>query len=127
MCYPLANGFYALFKMNKYFFPPLLDTISQINKNYFGTQRYEHWIVFTQKKCRLLQLEDKEKESNICRDLFICTEHLRVSVNFFSFHTELESFCSFWCRYVHLEADFEPAVLFRIVEYAELEETPRGH
>ncbi|NWW18836.1 DDX58 helicase, partial [Falcunculus frontatus] len=54
-----------------------VDTISQINKKYFGTQRYEHWIVFTQKKCRLLQLEDKEKESNICRDLFICTEHLR--------------------------------------------------
>ncbi|NXI83099.1 DDX58 helicase, partial [Rhipidura dahli] len=54
-----------------------VDTISQINKNDFGTQRYEHWIVFTQKKCRLLQLEDKEKESNICRDLFICTEHLR--------------------------------------------------
>ncbi|NXS21227.1 DDX58 helicase, partial [Mystacornis crossleyi] len=54
-----------------------VDTISQINKSYFGTQRYEHWIVFTQKKCRLLQLEDKEKESNICRDLFICTEHLR--------------------------------------------------
>ncbi|NWX28509.1 DDX58 helicase, partial [Notiomystis cincta] len=54
-----------------------VDTISQINNNYFGTQRYEQWIVFTQKKCRLLQLEDKEKESNICRDLFICTEHLR--------------------------------------------------
>ncbi|NXO84617.1 DDX58 helicase, partial [Sitta europaea] len=55
----------------------LVDTISQINKNYFGTQRYEQWIVSTQKKCRLLQLEDKEKESSICRDLFICTEHLR--------------------------------------------------
>ncbi|NWT95572.1 DDX58 helicase, partial [Urocynchramus pylzowi] len=54
-----------------------VDTISQINKNYFGTQRYEQWIVSTQKKCRLLQLEDKEKESTICRDLFICTEHLR--------------------------------------------------
>ncbi|NXQ30333.1 DDX58 helicase, partial [Alaudala cheleensis] len=54
-----------------------VDTISQINKSYFGTQRYEHWIVSTQKKCRLLQLEDKEKESNICRDIFICTEHLR--------------------------------------------------
>uniref|UniRef100_U3JEK6 RNA helicase n=1 Tax=Ficedula albicollis TaxID=59894 RepID=U3JEK6_FICAL len=53
------------------------DTISQINKNYLGTQRYEQWIVSTQKKCRLLQLEDKEKESSICRDLFICTEHLR--------------------------------------------------
>ncbi|NWS79802.1 DDX58 helicase, partial [Toxostoma redivivum] len=54
-----------------------VDTISQINKNYLGTQRYEQWIVSTQKKCRLLQLEDKEKESSICRDLFICTEHLR--------------------------------------------------
>ncbi|NXY21151.1 DDX58 helicase, partial [Atrichornis clamosus] len=54
-----------------------VDTFSQKNKNDFGTQKYEHWIVFTQKKCRLLQLEDKEKESNICRDLFICTEHLR--------------------------------------------------
>ncbi|XP_014816376.1 PREDICTED: probable ATP-dependent RNA helicase DDX58 isoform X1 [Calidris pugnax] len=54
-----------------------VDTISQINKNDFGTQRYEHWIVATQKKCRLLQLTDKEKESSICRDLFICTEHLR--------------------------------------------------
>ncbi|NWW77150.1 DDX58 helicase, partial [Climacteris rufus] len=54
-----------------------VDTISQINKNDFGTQKYEHWIVSTQKKCRLLQLEDKEKESNICRNLFICTEHLR--------------------------------------------------
>uniref|UniRef100_A0A8C3Y5H0 RNA helicase n=1 Tax=Catharus ustulatus TaxID=91951 RepID=A0A8C3Y5H0_CATUS len=54
-----------------------VDTIPQINKNYFGTQRYEQWIVSTQKKCRLLQLEDKEKESSICRDLFICTEHLR--------------------------------------------------
>ncbi|NXN84172.1 DDX58 helicase, partial [Bombycilla garrulus] len=54
-----------------------VDNISQINKNYFGTQRYEQWIVSTQKNCRLLQLEDKEKESNICRHLFICTEHLR--------------------------------------------------
>ncbi|NXO30488.1 DDX58 helicase, partial [Cisticola juncidis] len=54
-----------------------VDTISQINKNYFGTQRYEQWIVSTQRKCRLLQLEDKEKESNICRGIFVCTEHLR--------------------------------------------------
>ncbi|NXJ66538.1 DDX58 helicase, partial [Rostratula benghalensis] len=54
-----------------------VDTVSQINKNDFGTQKYEHWIVATQKKCRLLQLADKEKESSICRDLFICTEHLR--------------------------------------------------
>ncbi|XP_009898623.1 antiviral innate immune response receptor RIG-I [Dryobates pubescens] len=54
-----------------------VDTISQINKNDFGTQSYEQWIVTTQKKCRLLQLPDKEKESSVCRDLFICTEHLR--------------------------------------------------
>ncbi|NXE08515.1 DDX58 helicase, partial [Lophotis ruficrista] len=54
-----------------------VDTISPINKNDFGTQKYEHWIITTQKKCRLLQLADKEKESSICRDLFICTEHLR--------------------------------------------------
>ncbi|KFV49812.1 putative ATP-dependent RNA helicase DDX58, partial [Tyto alba] len=54
-----------------------VDTISQINKNDFGTQKYEQWIVATQKKCKLLQLADKEKESSICRDLFICTEHLR--------------------------------------------------
>ncbi|KFP10984.1 putative ATP-dependent RNA helicase DDX58, partial [Egretta garzetta] len=54
-----------------------VDTMPQINKNDFGTQKYEHWIVGTQKKCKLLQLADKEKESRICRDLFICTEHLR--------------------------------------------------
>ncbi|NXF09822.1 DDX58 helicase, partial [Smithornis capensis] len=54
-----------------------VDTISQISKSHFGTEKYEQWIVHTQKKCRLLKLEDKEKESNICRDLFICTEHLR--------------------------------------------------
>ncbi|XP_075267481.1 antiviral innate immune response receptor RIG-I isoform X2 [Opisthocomus hoazin] len=54
-----------------------VDTISQINKKDFGTQQYEHWIVATQKKCRLLQLADKEKESSICRHLFVCTEHLR--------------------------------------------------
>ncbi|NXW82812.1 DDX58 helicase, partial [Alopecoenas beccarii] len=54
-----------------------LDTVSQMNKNDFGTKKYEHWIVSTQRKCRLLQLADKEKESSICRDIFICTEHLR--------------------------------------------------
>ncbi|NXP48462.1 DDX58 helicase, partial [Heliornis fulica] len=54
-----------------------VESTTQINKNDFGTQKYEQWIVSTQKKCRLLQLEDKEKESSICRDLFICTEHLR--------------------------------------------------
>ncbi|XP_009075234.1 PREDICTED: probable ATP-dependent RNA helicase DDX58 [Acanthisitta chloris] len=54
-----------------------VGTISQVNKYDFGTQKYEQWVVLTQKKCRLLKLPDKEKESNICRDLFICTEHLR--------------------------------------------------
>lgn len=87
MCYLQDNrSDYLLVKMNKCLFPPsLIDTITQINKNDFGTQKYEHWIVTTQKKCRLLQLADKEKESRICRDLFICTEHLRVSeaIHFF--------------------------------------------
>uniref|UniRef100_A0A8C8AUT4 RNA helicase n=1 Tax=Otus sunia TaxID=257818 RepID=A0A8C8AUT4_9STRI len=74
----IISGLMSETEMNKCLFPPsLLDTISQINKNDFGTQKYEHWIVATQKKCRLLQLADKEKESSICRDLFICTEHLR--------------------------------------------------
>ncbi|NXO02199.1 DDX58 helicase, partial [Rhinopomastus cyanomelas] len=54
-----------------------LDAISQISKSDFGTQKYEHWITANQKKCKLLQLVDKEKESIICRKLFICTEHLR--------------------------------------------------
>ncbi|XP_035418859.2 antiviral innate immune response receptor RIG-I isoform X2 [Cygnus atratus] len=54
-----------------------VDTVSQNSRKDFGTQKYEHWIVVTQRKCRLLQLEDKEEESRICRALFICTEHLR--------------------------------------------------
>ncbi|NXE55482.1 DDX58 helicase, partial [Casuarius casuarius] len=54
-----------------------VDTVSQVTWNDFGTQKYEHWIVKTQKKCKLLQLADKEEESRICRALFICTEHLR--------------------------------------------------
>lgn len=87
MYYLLVNCYWLLVRMNKYLFPPSsVDTMSQIKKNYFGTQQFEHWIVATQKKCRLLQLADKEKESSICRDLFICTEHLRVSVYLFSFH-----------------------------------------
>uniref|UniRef100_A0A8B9BUJ4 RNA helicase n=1 Tax=Anser brachyrhynchus TaxID=132585 RepID=A0A8B9BUJ4_9AVES len=51
--------------------------VRHYNMKDFGTQKYEHWIVVTQRKCRLLQLEDKEEESRICRALFICTEHLR--------------------------------------------------
>ncbi|XP_062456356.1 antiviral innate immune response receptor RIG-I isoform X2 [Rhea pennata] len=54
-----------------------VDTVSQITWNEFGTQKYEHWIVKTQKKYRLLQLEDKEEESRICKAIFICTEQLR--------------------------------------------------
>ncbi|NXL94155.1 DDX58 helicase, partial [Alectura lathami] len=54
-----------------------VDTIPPNNTNDFGTQKYEHWIVVTQRKCRLLQLKDKEEESRMCRALFICTEHLR--------------------------------------------------
>ncbi|NXK46772.1 DDX58 helicase, partial [Chauna torquata] len=54
-----------------------VDFISENSKKDFGTQQYEHWIIATQRKCRLLQLEDKEEESRICRALFICTEHLR--------------------------------------------------
>uniref|UniRef100_A0A8D0G5Z2 RNA helicase n=1 Tax=Sphenodon punctatus TaxID=8508 RepID=A0A8D0G5Z2_SPHPU len=42
-----------------------------------GLRKYEQWIVNTQKKCRVLQLQDKEEESKICRALFIYTEHLR--------------------------------------------------
>ncbi|NXC42753.1 DDX58 helicase, partial [Penelope pileata] len=54
-----------------------VDTISPNNKKDFGTQKYEHWIIATQRRGKLLQLKDKEKESRMCRALFICTEHLR--------------------------------------------------
>ncbi|NXI45109.1 DDX58 helicase, partial [Galbula dea] len=54
-----------------------MDTGFQINRSDFGTQKYEQWIVATQRKCKLLRLADKKEESIICRHLFICTEHLR--------------------------------------------------
>ncbi|KAL8203044.1 UNVERIFIED_CONTAM: hypothetical protein K2H54_036536 [Gekko kuhli] len=54
-----------------------LDTLSHIKSRSFGTQKYEQWIVEVQKRCSVLQLPDKEKESRICRALFIYTEHLR--------------------------------------------------
>nr|XP_006123152.1 probable ATP-dependent RNA helicase DDX58 isoform X1 [Pelodiscus sinensis] len=54
-----------------------IDALSHIKTKSFGTQCYEQWIVDTQKKCRMLQLPDKEEESRICRALFIYTEHLR--------------------------------------------------
>ncbi|XP_019410824.1 PREDICTED: probable ATP-dependent RNA helicase DDX58 isoform X2 [Crocodylus porosus] len=54
-----------------------IDTLSPIKTKDFGTQTYEQWIVTVQKKCRVLQLEDKEEESRICHALFTYTEHLR--------------------------------------------------
>ncbi|XP_039399366.1 antiviral innate immune response receptor RIG-I isoform X2 [Mauremys reevesii] len=54
-----------------------IDALSHIKSKRFGTQCYEQWIVDTQKKCRMLQLPDKEEEKRICRALFIYTEHLR--------------------------------------------------
>ncbi|XP_069095796.1 antiviral innate immune response receptor RIG-I isoform X2 [Pleurodeles waltl] len=63
-------------EMAKDVFPPL-NSLSNIQTRSFGTQTYEQWIVDTQKKCRLLNMEDKDKESLICRTLFTYTEHLR--------------------------------------------------
>ncbi|XP_074850793.1 antiviral innate immune response receptor RIG-I isoform X2 [Carettochelys insculpta] len=54
-----------------------IDALSHIKSRSFGTQCYEQWLVDTQKKCRMLQMPDKEEESRICRSLFIYTEHLR--------------------------------------------------
>ncbi|XP_065263043.1 antiviral innate immune response receptor RIG-I [Emys orbicularis] len=54
-----------------------IDALSHIKSKRLGTQCYEQWIVDTQKKCRMLQLPDKEEERRICRALFIYTEHLR--------------------------------------------------
>lgn len=56
---------------------PSLDSLSNIQTRSYGTQKYEQWIVDTQKKCRLLKMEDKVEESLICRTLFTYTEHLR--------------------------------------------------
>ncbi|XP_030049593.1 antiviral innate immune response receptor RIG-I [Microcaecilia unicolor] len=56
---------------------PPLDDLSNIKNRSFGTQKYEQWIVDTQKKCRVLKMENKEEESLLCRTLFTYTEHLR--------------------------------------------------
>lgn len=56
------------------------DSLSNIKNRDYGSQKYEQWIVDVQKKCRTLQLEDKQKESQLCRELFNYTEHLRVSI-----------------------------------------------
>nr|XP_028567752.1 probable ATP-dependent RNA helicase DDX58 [Podarcis muralis] len=54
-----------------------IDALSHIKSRCFGTQKYEQWIVDVQKKCRVLQMPDKEEESRVCKALFIYTEHLR--------------------------------------------------
>ncbi|XP_077331374.1 antiviral innate immune response receptor RIG-I-like [Lithobates pipiens] len=56
---------------------PHLETMSDIQNRTIGTQKYDNWIIDIQKKCRLLQLEDKMEESRLCSALFTYTEHLR--------------------------------------------------
>ncbi|CAI9559595.1 unnamed protein product [Staurois parvus] len=60
---------------------PYLETMSDIQNRAVGTQRYDNWIIDIQKKCRLLQLEDKMEESRLCSALFTYTEHLRKCNN----------------------------------------------
>ncbi|XP_036186505.1 antiviral innate immune response receptor RIG-I isoform X1 [Myotis myotis] len=54
-----------------------LENLSQFQNRNFGTQKYEQWIVAVQKKCAVLHLPDKDKESRICTALFLYTSHLR--------------------------------------------------
>nr|ATW00980.1 DEAD box polypeptide 58 [Desmodus rotundus] len=54
-----------------------LESLSQIQNRSFGTQKYEQWIIDVQKKCTVLQLPDKDKESRVCKALFLYTSHLR--------------------------------------------------
>ncbi|XP_036117415.1 antiviral innate immune response receptor RIG-I [Molossus molossus] len=54
-----------------------LENLSQIQSRSFGTQKYEQWIVTVQKKCTVIRLPDKDKESRICKALFLYTSHLR--------------------------------------------------
>lgn len=60
---------------------PNLETMSDIQNRTIGTQKYDNWIIGIQKKCRLLQLEDKMEESRLCSALFTYTEHLRKCNN----------------------------------------------
>ncbi|KPP71747.1 hypothetical protein Z043_109312, partial [Scleropages formosus] len=53
-----------------------IESLSNIPHNEQGTQKYEQWIVDVQKKCCVLQMDDKEEESRVCRALFNYTEHL---------------------------------------------------
>ncbi|XP_020831891.1 antiviral innate immune response receptor RIG-I isoform X2 [Phascolarctos cinereus] len=54
-----------------------LENLSQIQNRVFGTQKYEQWIIDVHKKCMLLQMEDKNKERKICKELFLYTSNLR--------------------------------------------------
>ncbi|XP_045067830.1 probable ATP-dependent RNA helicase DDX58 [Coregonus clupeaformis] len=54
-----------------------IESLSNIESRDYGSQKYEQWIVDVQKKCRVLQLEDQEEESRVCRALYNYTEHLR--------------------------------------------------
>ncbi|XP_066113037.1 antiviral innate immune response receptor RIG-I isoform X1 [Saccopteryx bilineata] len=54
-----------------------LETLSQIRNRNFGTQKYEQWIMAVQKQYAVLKLPDKDKESRICKALFLYTSHLR--------------------------------------------------
>ncbi|XP_071072908.1 antiviral innate immune response receptor RIG-I isoform X2 [Dasypus novemcinctus] len=54
-----------------------LENLSQIQNRTFGTQKYEQWIIAIQKACAVFHMPDKEKESKICKALFLYTSHLR--------------------------------------------------
>ncbi|XP_041042306.1 probable ATP-dependent RNA helicase DDX58 isoform X2 [Carcharodon carcharias] len=54
-----------------------IDDLSNIQNRNRGTQKYEQWIIEVQKKCKVLRMDDVEKERQICRALFTYTEHLR--------------------------------------------------
>ncbi|XP_077004089.1 antiviral innate immune response receptor RIG-I isoform X2 [Tamandua tetradactyla] len=54
-----------------------LENLSQIQNREFGTQKYEQWIGAIQKRCAVFHIPDKEKESRICKAMFLYTSHLR--------------------------------------------------
>ncbi|KAM6949144.1 antiviral innate immune response receptor RIG-I [Aplochiton taeniatus] len=54
-----------------------IESLSTIQNRDYGSQKYEQWIVDVQKKCLVLQFQDPEEESRVCRALYNYTEHLR--------------------------------------------------
>ncbi|XP_062905070.1 probable ATP-dependent RNA helicase DDX58 isoform X2 [Mobula hypostoma] len=54
-----------------------IDKLSHIQNQDHGSQKYEQWIIEVQKRCKVLQMQDIEKEREVCRALFTYTEHLR--------------------------------------------------